>query len=229
MGQRVQSVTTNAAQLASALLLVRSTDDLASAIAGANELLRYRRRGASPTRDELLGVWLRRELDADLPVWRSLNPATAKLDRADRAVGVRESFSLSGIWSICWIDGELLSDCETAKERRHRVVDTWVLVKAACVDSTRGNLGVFLPVFDGAQDSESIEEALTELRAQRLDSSAGSNHDQRDIGPCARVAVIMGSKSDWTTMQRADAARRRGACRTRGPLLGEDCLGAQDA
>ena len=172
MVQRVQSVTPNAAQLTSALLLVRSTHDLASAVAGANALLRYRRRAVSHTRDEILGVWIRRELDADLPVWPSLNPATATLDRADRAVGGRESFSLSGLWSICWIDCELLSACETAKERRHRVVDT--LVKAACVDSTRGNLGVFHPVFDGAQDSESTEDALTDLRARFLNLNAGT-------------------------------------------------------
>jgi len=155
---------TDIAPFASAVLVVRSADDLVSAIAGANELLRYRRRDVFLNRDEILGVWLRRELDTDLPVWPTLTPATSTLDRADGAVGIRESFSLSGIWSMCWIDGTLWSTCDNAKERRGRIVDT--LVRAACGEPTKGTLGPFLPVFDRTQDSEPIEATLTKLRAR---------------------------------------------------------------
>jgi len=168
MVQLVQSVKNTAARFRSALLLVRSTDDLAVAIAGANEFSRHRRRCGSPSRDEILGVWLRPELDADLPVWPSLwpslHPATSSPDGAKPALGVCESLSLSGIWSLCWLDGALLSACQNAKERRFRVVDC--LVRAASGDSSSSNLGVFLSVFDDAEDSESIAETLQELRAR---------------------------------------------------------------
>jgi len=153
---------THVAQVASRLLVVRRADDLASAIAGINQFMGYRRRGASDNRDEVLGLWLRRELGADLPMW-PLDPATSTLDRAD-GLGVRESFSLSGIWSMCWIDGTLMSACQSTKERRCRVVD--MLSRVTSGRSTTGNLGVFLPVVDGAQDTESIEETLAELRAR---------------------------------------------------------------
>ncbi len=153
---------THVAQVASMLLVVRSADDLASAITGVNQVMSYRRRG-SQNRDEVLGLWLRRALDAELPMW-PLNPTTSTLDRADGSVGVRESFSLSGIWSMCWIDGTLVSACQSTKERRCRVVD--MLSTATSGSSTRGTPGVFLPVVDAAQDIESIEETLAELRAR---------------------------------------------------------------
>ena len=58
----------------SMLLLIRSADDVRSAVKAASEFLVYRRhRFAEASEadeiDEVLGIWLRRELDAGLPAW----------------------------------------------------------------------------------------------------------------------------------------------------------------
>ena len=49
----------------SMLLLIRSADDVRSAVEAASEFLVYRRQRFAEAReaDEVLGIWLRRELD----------------------------------------------------------------------------------------------------------------------------------------------------------------------
>ena len=105
----------------SALLLVRSSDDMRSAVKAVNEFLVYRRQhlGTPRDTDQVLGTWIRRDLDAGLPTWPCFDAVPGKTDKApvergqtapgcgsgEAAVGIRESFSLSGIWTLCWIDG----------------------------------------------------------------------------------------------------------------------------
>ena len=159
----------------SMLILVRSADDLGSTVEMVNEFLTYRRRHVSEARegDEVLGIWARRELELNLPVWLSVDRdlgarvqlegrsgnggATRGLDEA--AVGIRESFSLSGRWSLCWIDGTLLREAASAKERRTRILD-------ALMTDVEPQEGAFFPVFEAAKTSNAVAGVLKELRAR---------------------------------------------------------------
>lgn len=134
----------------SMLLLIRSADDVRSDVEAANELLVYRRQrfaGANEA-DEAIGVWLRRELDLDL--------------QGEGGLGIRESFSRSGVWALCWIDDTLLSSAHGAIERRRTVLDS--LLKRASRARCSSASETFFPVFAAADTVESVKSTLSELK-----------------------------------------------------------------
>ena len=55
----------------SLLLLVRSADDMRSAAKAASELVAYQRQRFAGDREtgDVVGIWLKRDLDAELPAW----------------------------------------------------------------------------------------------------------------------------------------------------------------
>jgi len=141
------------------LLLVRSADDVRSAVKAASEFLVYRRRHLGEPResDEVLGIWLRRELDAELPAWfwfdRELGAA---------AVGILESFSLSGLWTLCRFDGIVLRKALSSAERR-RVILAAVSSTASSARSSR-EPETFFPVFGASDASDCIGATMRELQ-----------------------------------------------------------------
>ena len=159
----------------SMLLLVRSADDVRSAVEAANEFLGYQRQRIAEAReaDEILGIWLRRELDVDLPAWLWLDrdrgagmsidvPGDAsKISPGEVGVGIRESFSLSGLWTLCWIDGTLLSTAHSATERRRTILDS--LLAAASASRPSSATETFFPVFAATDAVESIKATMSEL------------------------------------------------------------------
>ncbi len=162
----------------SMLLLIRSADDVRSAVKAASEFLVYRRRHFAEPRetDEILGIWLRLELDADLPAWlwfdRELGagvrvdslprePASG-LGSREAAVGVLESFSLSGLWTLCWIDGTLLREAQSSTERRRRILDA--VSSTASASQSPCEPGRFFPVFAASDASNSIDATMRELQ-----------------------------------------------------------------
>ena len=165
----------------SMLLLVRSADDVRAAVKTASEFLVYRRRHFAEPRetretDEVLGIWLRRELDADLPAWLwfdrelgagvrvdFLQAATAfRLGSREAAVGILESFSLSGLWTLCWIDGALLREAPSSAERRRRILDA--VLSTASASQSPCEPGAFFPVFGASDASDSIDAIMRELQ-----------------------------------------------------------------
>ena len=159
----------------SMLLLVRSADDVRSAVEVASEFLVYQRQRAAEPReaDEVLGIWLRRELDADLPAWLWLDreleagvsvdvPGDASKVRPEADVGIRESFSLSGLWTLCRIDGTLLGTAHTATERRRTILDSLLGTTSASQSSSATE--TFFPVFAAADAVESIKVTMRELQ-----------------------------------------------------------------
>jgi len=136
----------------SMLLLIRSADDVRSAIEAANEFLVYQRQCVAEPReaDEVIGIWLRRELDADLPDWLCLDRELGVPRDAD--VGIRASLSLSGLWTLCWIDGGLLRTAHSATERRRAIFDS-LLGTAQSANATK----TFFPVFAAVDAVESIK------------------------------------------------------------------------
>lgn len=162
----------------SMLLLVRSSDDVRSSIKAASEFLVYRRRHFAEPRetDEVLGIWLRRELDADLPAWLwfdrelgagvrvdSLPGETAsQLGPREAAVGILESFSLSGLCTLCWIDGTLLREAQSSAERRRGILDA--VLSTASASQSPCEPGTFFPVFGASDASDSIDAIMRELQ-----------------------------------------------------------------
>jgi hypothetical protein len=159
----------------SMLLLIRSADDVRSAVKAASEFLVYRRRRLAESReaDELLGVWLRRELDVDLPSWlwfdRELGAGmsidvpkdASKVGLGESGVGIRESFSLPGLWALCWIDGTLVSTAHSATERRRIILDS--LSGTASASRSSSATARFFPVFAADDALESIKATMSDL------------------------------------------------------------------
>ena len=159
----------------SMLLLIRSADDLRAAVETASELLVYRRQRFAEAReaDEVLGIWLRRELDADLPAWLWLDrdrgagmsidvPGdTSEVSPGESGVSIRESFSRSGLWTLCWIDGTLLSTAHSATGRRRTILDS--LLGTASASRPSSATETFFPVFAAADAVESIKATMSEL------------------------------------------------------------------
>ena len=143
--------------------------------------------------DEVLGIWLRREIDADLPAWprfdRELGadvsvdvPRDAcKISPGEAGVGIRESFSRSGLWTLCWIDGTLLSTAHSATERRRIILDS--LLGTASASRPSSATATFFPVFAAADAVESIKATMSEL-ADRYPQMIGGTWflDDRERG-----------------------------------------------
>ena len=179
----------------SMLLLIRSADDVRSAVEAASEFLVYRRQRFAEAReaDEVFGIWLRRELDADLPAWlwldRELGAGmsidipgdTSKVSLGRSGVGIRESFSRSGLWTLCWIDGTLLSTAHSATERRRTILDS--LLGTASASRPSSATETFFPVFAAADAVESIKATMSELEDRYPQMIGGTWFlDDRDRG-----------------------------------------------
>lgn len=134
---------------------MRSADDVRSAVKAAGEFLVYQRQRLGASReDEVLGIWVKSDLDAELPAWPWVH----------RELGIRESFSLSGIWTLCWFDGSLLRSASTSAERRDAILRT--LVHAASTSGSSTERGAFFPVFGADEPAEHVEAAVRELGAR---------------------------------------------------------------
>ncbi len=162
----------------SMLLLVRSADDVRAAVKTASEFLVYRRRHFAEPRetDEVLGIWLRRELDEDLPASLGLDRElgagvmvdslakenASRLGLREATVSILESFSLSGLWTLCWIDGTLLQQAPSPSERRLRILDA--VLNTVAASQSPCELGAFFPVFGASDASDSIGATMRELQ-----------------------------------------------------------------
>lgn len=158
----------------SIVLLVRNAADVLSAIKGANHFLvsRWRKCAAPRQDDEVLGIWLRHELDDGLLVSYLADQPEARDSFTDESesspalsvapVGMRCSSSHSGLWSLCWMDGSQIHEARNASERRQRIVDT--LLSPAHGSRFWSREGVFFPVFGAAESIGSVDAAMQELR-----------------------------------------------------------------
>lgn len=135
------------------LLLIRNADDVPAAVDAASELRALqRRRSAERDRvDEVLGVWIRAELDVGLPVW--LGP-----EGGESELGVRHSLSLGGRWSLCAVDGPLLRAVSGGEARRQVIVDSLVAGVA------QAPAAAFFPVFAAGHPTASAMAAVRGLQ-----------------------------------------------------------------
>lgn len=174
------------------LLLIRSTDDVRSAVEAASKFLVYQRQYVEKPHeaDEVLGIWLRRELDADLPDWLWLDRElgaprdSSKINPGEADVGIRESFALSGLWTLCWIDGTLLRTAHSATERRRIILDS-LLGTAWSANATK----TFFPVFAAVDAVESIKANMLVLEdryPQMIGAAWFLDDRERGIVPARR-------------------------------------------
>lgn len=158
----------------SALLLIRSVDHAEVAIEQVSEfLVHHRRYGDDPDqRNALLGIWVRRELDADLPTLFACServqicgctvgdPTEGRPPVAP--VGIRTSTSVSGLWALCWLDGPALSEAHNPHQRRRQILD--VLVQGAVPPASLP--GAIFPVFAHTDSRDTLDANLTDLRSR---------------------------------------------------------------
>jgi hypothetical protein len=135
-----------------ALLVVRSDDDLPSAVKSARELLDYRRRRLPSHRDVLLGVCSPDILE------RLLRP---EREPRERTVEVYETISV-GPWTLALLKGIPLANEPSAKGRRARVLEA--LVAPADRAPSSGRRGSFHTVFTASEPEHEVGETLAELR-----------------------------------------------------------------
>ena len=81
--------------------------------------------------------------------------------KGESGVGIRESFSRPGLWTLCWIDGTLLSTAHSAMERRRIILDSLVATSSASRLSRA--TGAFFPVFAADDAVELIKATMSEL------------------------------------------------------------------
>lgn len=157
------------------VLLVRSVDDLDAAVSAVNDYLNHLRESLSPASrhdSTLLGIWVRSDLEEGLPEWlhyESATPAAAHGEVAQAAmsealVGVRTSVSLSGLWTLCWIDGPLLRATDTTDQARRHVLDTFVAATSEPRGSRSG--GFFYASFAASRPSKFVAAEVADLGAR---------------------------------------------------------------
>ncbi len=98
-----------------AILLVRSSADLAAAIQAVNHILRLRYAcNQQDPQDHVVAILVRPQLEAGLPFL----PTLAGARPGSGELGIRESVCLCGVWSLCWLYGPPLLGEGSATQRR---------------------------------------------------------------------------------------------------------------
>jgi hypothetical protein len=161
------------------ILLVRSMAEMHTATKAASSFLIYRRLLSQPDLDdEVLAIWVKRDLDVDLPA----------CSQSEHGVGIHESVSLAGVWTLCWIDGQLIRGARSSAERRDVIVSTFVQAQLSSRASTEP--AAFFPVFEPNESVEIIEAEVRSLRARYPRLVAAQwyrDHKERGIVPAERA------------------------------------------
>ncbi|BBG01202.1 hypothetical protein C8E95_6422 [Pseudonocardia autotrophica] len=183
----------------SVLLLIRSVDLAEVSVEQASDyLVHHRRYGDDPDQcDTLLGIWIRRELDADLP---TLFPCGERRQTCGCAVddppeerlpevpvGIRTSSSVSGLWSLCWLGGPALREAHNPHQRRHRVLD--FLVQGAAPAASLP--GAFFPVFAHTDSDHTVNANQLRSRYPHLVATHWyiDDPEQGISGPCGTTSA----------------------------------------
>jgi hypothetical protein len=166
------------------IMYVRSLGDVLSSIRGVNDFLAFRRSCGGPQRnDEMLGLWVRDGLDAALPSLLQVDNGleepglSKKTAHVATGVGIRECVSLSSIWSICWLDGPLISNAYNPAQKREVILR--VLGSARPLFGLARDRGLFFPVFNTNEpaDHVAIDVRALAVRYQGLIGSTWLRYD----------------------------------------------------
>lgn len=141
----------------SIVLLIQNPDVAARAFDAVSEFLVYRRRlPAASGGEEILGIWVSSGAGEPWPPGLPDGGGTAGSD----PLRIRESCSLAGVWTLCWLEGPALGEVGDSGARRLAVLDAL----AGSVSAAAGPAGAFVPVFGEAESPDAIGAALDALR-----------------------------------------------------------------
>ena len=148
------------------LLFVRSVDDVMPAVEAASEFLAYKQQHLEGSQqfDDLLAIWIDDDLDAALPAW-SVSRLGASSERpTPTPFSLRQSVSLSEIWTLCWIDISPSESDLGGKSPREALIGT--LAKILSVRCSSTGPGLLFPVFGASDPTEGIETSIANLKAR---------------------------------------------------------------
>jgi hypothetical protein len=148
------------------LLFVRSINDVTPAVEAASEFLEYKQQhlGGSRHSDDLLAIWIDRDLEAALPAWSIPSLYSSSERTIPTPFRLRYSVSLSDIWTLCWIDISLPEGQLGGKSPREALIGTLAKILSARCSSS--GPGLLLPVFGANDPTESMEICHANLKAQ---------------------------------------------------------------
>jgi len=147
------------------LLFVRSIDDVMPAVDAASEFLAYKQNlEGNRQSDDLLAIWIDDDLEAALPEWSVSRLGTLSERPTPTPVSLRQSSSLSGIWTLCWIDISPPESEHGGKSPREALIGTLAKILSARCSST--GTGPLFPVFGVSDPIEGIETSIANLKAR---------------------------------------------------------------
>ena len=124
-----------------------------------NKILRGNRQS-----DDLLAIWIDDDLEAALPAWSVSRLGTSSERPTTTPISLRQSFSLSGIWTLCWIDISPSESEHGGKSPREALIGTLATILSAHCSST--GTGSLFPVFGVSDPIESIETSIANPKAR---------------------------------------------------------------
>jgi hypothetical protein len=148
------------------LLFVRSTDDLLSAVEATSDFLAYQQRHLEGSRqsDDLLAIWIDADLDAALPAWSIPWLHSSSEGPNLTPFRVRESFSLSEIWTLCWVDISMSESRLGPDSQREALLE--ILLGVFSTLHLSNGAGPFFPVFGPGVPTERIETTMSDFKAR---------------------------------------------------------------
>jgi len=198
------------------ILFVRTMSEVGPALDAVGEMLARREQREPLVALELLGVWVDGRLGEGLSTTLEPPPRDARSGEDVAAIVVQESITLAGLWTLYSVDGPSLRRAANESARRRLVLDAVAAARPMRPDAP---VPQFLPSFSAAMPRAGCVDALRTLQARHPGIVGATWFQARnEIGvrrfrseripsgdPEARprVAVIMGSKSDWSTMSGA--------------------------
>jgi hypothetical protein len=174
------------------LLFVRAMDDVMPAVEAASEFLSHRQQQLEGSRqsDDLLGIWIDRDLEAALPA-SSIPSLHSSSERPTTTVRLDNSVSLSGIWTLCWIDLSTPESRLGGNSPREVLIGAVAEVFSERHSST--GAGLLLPVFGAGDPTEGIDASIADLKSRYpgLIGTAWFIHD-RNQGKIVRAEHAVG-------------------------------------
>ena len=146
------------------VLFVRSCGDILRTVENAGEFFAHQRRAKDnvPGQD-VLGIWVDCELESSLPAWAVSSSPSPSEKLNGTPFSVAHSLSLSGIWTLCWVD-VAVAERKLQPEARCEAL-LRALYRVFSVRRSHG-AGPFFPVFTNTDSIERIEATVRDLKAR---------------------------------------------------------------
>ena len=145
-------------------LLVRSNSDLFSSCRNVADFLAFWRRqvGSSTDASPLIGVWIHPQSPDNLPSHIGCTLPRGDSSSTQIEYDISESFGLSGIWTLCWLN--IRQPGERFDRSLQREALLLSLLRWSNQDVFETDIGQFSPVFDSKDQPDLIWSEVSRLR-----------------------------------------------------------------